>query len=154
MVTVALVLVLAGCGGSSETDSPAETAARSAFVADLNKACAEWAHEVTKTSQHFEAVQVQASAAQRLDVTAQRYDQLADGLDRLAERAQGLTPPDADADTIDAWVASTQTAPTPSVTWPPPFERTRPTPRRSPPPRTPADGQRRRERGDRRLRRP
>ena len=107
-MTVALVLVLAGCGGSSDPDSPADTAARSAFVSDLNKACAEWAHEVTKTSQHFEAIQVQASAAQRLEVTAQRYDQLAAGLDRLAERAQGLTPPDADADTIDAWVASTQ----------------------------------------------
>jgi hypothetical protein len=106
-VTVALALVLAGCGDSPETDSPAATAARSAFVSDLNKVCAEWAHEVTKTSQHFEAVQVQASAARRLEVTAQRYDQLADGLDRLAQRAQSLTPPGADADTIDAWVAST-----------------------------------------------
>ena len=63
---------------------------------------------MTKTSQHFEAVQVQASAAQRLEVTAQRYDELADGLDRLAQRAQELTPPDADADTIDAWLASTR----------------------------------------------
>ena len=105
---MALALVVAGCGGSPDTDSPAETAARSAFVSDLNKVCAEWAHEVTKTSQHSEAVQVQASAAQRLEVTAERYDQLAGGLDRLAERAQGFTPPDADADTIDAWVASTR----------------------------------------------
>jgi hypothetical protein len=107
-VTAALALAVAGCGGSSDTDSPGDAAARSAYLADLNKVCAEWAHDVTKTSQHFEAVQVQAPAAQRLEVTAERYDQLADGLDRLAQRAQVLTAPDADADSIDSWLASTQ----------------------------------------------
>lgn len=78
-----------------------------AYIVDLNKVCAEWAHDVTKTSQRYEAVLVQAPAAQRVEVTARRYDELADGLDRLVVRTKALAPPDADADTIDAWLATT-----------------------------------------------
>jgi hypothetical protein len=106
-VAVLLALLVVGCGGSSDDESPAGLAARSAYIDDLNKVCAAWAHDVTKTSQHFEAVQVQAPAAQRLNVTAERYDELADGLDRLVARAKALAPSEADADTIDAWLAST-----------------------------------------------
>jgi hypothetical protein len=107
VAAVVLALVAAGCGSSSDDDSPADSATRAAHIDDLNKVCAAWAHDVTKTSQHFEAVQVQASANQRFEVTAERYDELAGGLDRLVARAKALASPDADADTIDAWLAST-----------------------------------------------
>lgn len=106
-VAVALGLLAGGCGGSPDRESSADSAARAGYIDELNKVCAEWAHEVAKTSQHFEAVEVQAPAARRLEVTAERYDQLADGLDRLVVRATALAPPEADADTIDAWLAST-----------------------------------------------
>jgi hypothetical protein len=105
---VVVALVAVGCGGSSDSDSPATPAARSSYIDDLNDVCAAWAHEVTKTSQRFEAVQVQAPAARRLEVTAERYDQLADGLDRLVARARALTPPEADADTIAGWLTATE----------------------------------------------
>jgi hypothetical protein len=108
MVVLAIALAFGGCGGSSDSESPAEAKARAAYVADLNELCAAWARGVTTTSQHFEAVEVQAPANERVRVTVARYDQLADGLQRLVVQARRLAPPDAEADTVDSWLASTE----------------------------------------------
>jgi ABC-type phosphate/phosphonate transport system substrate-binding protein len=108
MIVLAIAIAVGGCGGSSGSESPVDAKARAAYVADLNEICAEWAHDVTKTSQHFEAVEVQAPASERPRVTAERYDQLADGLDRLVGQARRLVPLDADADTVESWLASTE----------------------------------------------
>ncbi len=108
LISVALALLVAGCGGSSDSESPADLATRSAYLDDLNRICAEWAHDVTKTSQHFEAVEVRAGGPRRLTITAERYEQLADGLDRLVARVRELTVPDLAADTIGGWLATTE----------------------------------------------
>ena len=107
MIVLAIAVAFGGCGGSSDSESPADAKARAAYVADLNDLCAAWARGVTKTSQHFEAVEVQAPADERVRLTAARYDQLADGLERLVAQARRLAPPDAEADTVDSWLAST-----------------------------------------------
>lgn len=103
VVCAGLLIAFAGCGGGSSEPDPQ---ARAAFIERLDRACGEWAQGVAKSSQHFEAIQVHARATDaRLAAIADRYEQLAEGLDRLVADASALTPPEADSQTIDDWLA-------------------------------------------------
>jgi hypothetical protein len=108
LALAALLIPVGGCGsGSDQTTSTAASPDQDVYVERVDRICAEWATRVTRTSQRFEATAARAGAAGALAATADRYRRLAAQLDRLVERVRAVAPPQADAGTLDAWLAAT-----------------------------------------------